>query len=85
MIDIKGKVTVPLSFKEIDRLDINRVIVSTDSLFGVFSVSGEIIVPVEYDQIRILDKDFLILTKSGEVHYLYLPQNRVIKPKDKNE
>ena len=85
MIDAKGKVTVPLSFKEIDRLDINRVIVSTDSLFGVFGVSGEIIVPVEYDQIRILDKDFLILTKSGEVHYLYLPQNRVIKPKDKNE
>lgn len=85
MIDPKGKMTVPVSFREIDRIDKGRVIVSTDSLFGVYNVNGEIIVPVEYEQIRILDKDFLLLTKSGEVHYLYLSQNKMIKPKKENE
>jgi hypothetical protein len=51
----------------------------------VYKVTGEEIVPVEYQQIRILNKELLLLTKSGEVNYLYLPENKIIVPKNTNE
>ena len=45
------------------------------------AVHGKVIVPVEYEQIRLIDKDFLILAKTGEIHYLYLPDNLILKLK----
>ena len=85
LIDSKGTVTVPLNFTEVKALDNERVIVSRGPNSGVYKVSGEEIVPVEYQQIRILNKELLLLTKSGEVNYLYLPENKIIVPKNTNE
>ena len=81
VIDPKGSVTLPISYTQIERLDKNRVIVSIGNKFGVYNMNGQEIVPVEYQQIRLLEKDFLLLTTSDEVNYLYLPQNKIIKPK----
>lgn len=85
LINPSGKVTVPFCFNEIQRLDKDRVIVTEGNDHGVYTVKGEEIVPTEYQQIRTLNKDFLILTKASEVHYLYLPENKIIKPKLENE
>lgn len=83
LINPQGIVTLPIIFNEINRIDKNRVMVGLKYLHGIYSVTGEVIVPIEYQQIRIIDKDFLILTKQDEVHYLYLPQNKIIKPNPK--
>lgn len=85
LINPQGVVTVPIEFNNINRLDKDRVIVTLKNQQGVYNVNGEKIVPVEYQQIHVVNKDFLILTKSEEVHYLYLPQNKIIKPTTRNE
>ncbi len=81
LINPQGVATVPILFNDINRIDKQMVTVNICDLQGVYSVKGEVIVPPEYQQIRLLNKDFLILTKADEVHYLYLPQNRILKPK----
>ena len=81
LINPQGVVTVPILFNDINRIDKQMVTVNLDGVQGVYSIKGEVIVPSEYQQIRLLNKDFLILTKADEVHYLYLPQNRILKPK----
>ncbi|MBI1838267.1 MAG: WG repeat-containing protein [Flavobacteriia bacterium] len=85
LIDVKGNITIPLNFTEIKQLDNDRIIVSRGPNFGVYKVTGEEIVPVEYQQIRIINKDLLLLSKSGEVHYLFIPENKLIIPKITNE
>jgi sporulation protein YlmC with PRC-barrel domain len=54
--------------------------VSNGSRYGIYTAKGEQIVPVNYQQIRAIDKDFLVLTNPNEVHYLYLPEKRIIQP-----
>ena len=85
MIDAKGNVTIPLNFTGIKPLDLDKVIVSRGPNFGVYKTNGKEIVPTEYQQIRIINKDLLLLVKSGEVNYLYLPENKIISPKVTNE
>jgi hypothetical protein len=81
LINPQGILTIPIIFNDINHIDKNLVTVTLDKNQGVYNVKGEVIVPPEYQQIRLLNKDFLILTKADEVHYLYLPQNRILKPK----
>ncbi len=81
LINPKDSITIPISFTDLKRLDKQLVLVNLNNNHGIYDVSGKVIVPVEYQQIRFLNKDFLILTKASEVHYLYLPENKIIKPK----
>ena len=81
LINPKDSITIPIAFTDIKRLDKQLVLVNLNNSHGVYDVTGKIIVPVEYEQIRLLNKEFLILTKASEVHYLYLPENKIIKPK----
>ena len=81
MIDTSGTVTIPISFKDINPISTDKMLVSINNLKGVYSLDGKVIVPVEYEQIRVIDKDFLILAKTGEIHYLYLPDNLILKLK----
>jgi hypothetical protein len=85
LIDMQGKVILEPVYSDIKRLDSQRLMVSLGPKHGVYSVKGEELVPVIYQQIRFFNKDFLILTDQGEVHYLYLPENRIISPKIANE
>ena len=79
-IDPKGKVVIPLSFTSVDRISKEFYLVSIGSKYGVYSNTGEMIVPLNYQQIRVSDKDFLVLTNQNELHYLYLPEKRIIQP-----
>jgi hypothetical protein len=85
LINPQGILSIPIVFNDISTVDKQRVTVTLGDYQGVYTVKGEVIVPTEYQQIRLLNKDFLILTKADEVHYLYLPQNRILKPKIGNE
>jgi hypothetical protein len=55
-------------------------LVSVGAKYGVYSSSGEVIVPLNYQQIRVMDKEILVLTNQNELHYLYLPEKRIIQP-----
>ena len=81
LLNPKDSLTIPISFTDIKRIDKQLVVVKLNNNHGVYDVTGKLIVPVEYQQIRLLNKEFLILTKASEVHYLYLPENKIIKPK----
>lgn len=85
LINPQNVPVIPLEFTSIHRIDKEHVIVSLKNLQGVYTVYGDKIVPIEYQQIHLVNKEFLLLTKGEEVHYLYLPQNRIIKPKIGNE
>lgn len=80
VIDSKRKEIIPLNFTSIDRLTKDMFLVSNGSKYGVYSTKGEQLVPLNYQQIRLIEKDFLLLTSHNEVHYLYLPEKRIIQP-----
>jgi hypothetical protein len=80
VIDSKGNSIIPISFASIERLTKDLFIVSNGSKDGIYSSKGEILVPLNYQQIRMIDKDLFLLTSNNEVHYLYLPEKRIIQP-----
>jgi hypothetical protein len=47
---------------------------------GIYSLKGEVLVPVVYNDIRVIDKDFIALKMEDDLHYLYLVENKIIKP-----
>lgn len=79
-VNAKGQVVIPLQHTEVKRLDKTHYLVSIGAKYGVYSDKGALLVPLEYGQIRKIQDDFLLLSKGDEVHYLYLPENRLIKP-----
>lgn len=81
VIDPKGKIIIPLSYTSVYRLNDELFMVSNGSRLGVYSTKGEMLIPAEYQQIMQVDKDLLLLTNNSEVHYLYLPEKRIIEPK----
>ncbi len=85
VIDVKGKVVIPISYTSIDRITKDFFLVSNGAQFGVFTSKGELVVPLEYQQIRVIDKDLLVLINSNEVHYLYVPEKRIIQSTIKGE
>jgi hypothetical protein len=38
------------------------------------------LVPLEYTQITRVDNEILILSFGKEIHYFYIPEERIIKP-----
>jgi hypothetical protein len=82
---VKGKVVIPISYTSIDRLTKELFLVSNGAQFGVFTNKGEMVIPLDYQQIRVIDKDLLVLINSNEVHYLYVPEKRIIQSSVKGE
>lgn len=85
VIDPKKNEIIPLVFTSVDRLTKDLFLVSNGAKYGVYSSKGEQLVPLDYQQIRLIDKDFLLMTSHNEVHYLYLPEKRIIQPNKAGE
>ncbi len=80
MINGKGEWVIPNKFSHIERLENGYFLTSDGAKLGVYSPKGKELVPAKYQQIRILDADFILLSSPGEIHYLYLPEERIVKP-----
>jgi hypothetical protein len=80
LINAKKEIIIPIEFTSVSKLSKDLFIVSNGSKFGVYSSTGEVLVPIGYQQIMLIDSDFLLLTNTNELHYLYLPEKRIIKP-----
>ena len=48
---------------------------------GLYTPKGEKITENTYQIIKILDEDFILLSSPGQVHYYYIPEMKLIKPK----
>lgn len=81
MINVKGEWIIPNKFSNIERLENGYYLTSNGAFLGVYSPKGKELVPNKYQQVRILDDEFILLSNPGEIHYLYLPEGRIITPK----
>ena len=52
VIDVNGKVVVPLEYDYVGRMSEDVIIVTRDGLYGCFDKTGKMIVPIERDEIR---------------------------------
>jgi hypothetical protein len=80
VIDAKGVEIIPISFQSVVRLGKKMFHVSMGEKNGIYTLKGEVLVPVIYSDIRIVDKDFIALKLVDDLHYLYLVENKIIKP-----
>jgi hypothetical protein len=76
---VTNREIIPIQFELIERIDLARLLVKKAGKMGVFSSDGKIIVPLEYNDIRQLKNDFLVLIKNNEIEYLYLPENKLLR------
>jgi hypothetical protein len=85
VINEKAKWIIPAIFTSISLIADNFYLVSNGAKFGLYSLSGEQLIPLEYDQIRVLNKDLLILNKDQVVEYYNLMDHRLIRNSSNDE
>ena len=69
-----------MNFKAISRLNKELLLVYDGTKYGVLTSKGDTVLAVVYEDIRLMDKEFLVMTINQEVQYLYLPEKRIIQP-----
>lgn len=79
-INAKGEIVIPIEHTTIKVLDDSHFIVSLGAFYGIYTNKGKLVVPLEYSNIRKVQDDFYILSKGTELHYFYVPENKLIKP-----
>jgi TolA-binding protein len=79
-INAKGETVIPIEHTTIKALDESHFLVSLGAFYGIYTNKGKLVVPLEYANIRKVQDDFYILTKGTELHYFYVPENKLIKP-----
>jgi len=85
VISSKGEAIVPFVFGSVNRFADNYYMVTTGSKFGMFDRSGKMQIPLDYTQINRVDNEILILSMGEEIHYFYIPEERIIKPIEVHE
>ncbi|MNJ90786.1 KWG Leptospira [compost metagenome] len=79
-VNAKGETVIPVEHTTIKPLDESHFIVSLGAFYGIYTNKGKLVVPMEYINVRKVQDDFYILTKGTELHYFYVPENKLIKP-----
>jgi hypothetical protein len=51
-----------------------------DGLFGIYKMNGQLVVPNEYQQIRKIQPNLLLMSKGNELHYFQLETQTIIQP-----
>lgn len=85
VINEKAKWIIPAIFTNIKLIADNYYLVSNGDKYGLYALSGDQLIPLEYKQIRLLTKDLLVLTNDDQLHYYYLLDHKLIKPSKENE
>lgn len=79
-INAKGEIVIPIEHTTIKPLDESHFLVSLGAFYGIYTNKGKLVIPLEYSNIRKVQDDFYILTKGTELHYFFVPENKLIKP-----
>lgn len=81
VIDNQSNFVIVPQYEDIKRIDSKNFQVFNGTKYGIFSTKGQQLTPVNYDQIRPFQQDFLLLTNEEAVHYFHLPSETLIIPK----
>lgn len=81
VIDLSGNVVVPFSFNEIESMSGDLFTVTQNKKVGIYS-NEKLIIPVQYDQIGVFDKDFLFLSKAGQLMYYNISEGSLVQLKE---
>jgi hypothetical protein len=82
VIDSQGNTIVPFSFSEVESIGNDLFLVKQNEKVGVYK-NEKLIIPVQYDQIGVFDKDFLFLSKEGRLLYYNISNGELIELTDK--
>ena len=80
VIDENGNTIIPFEFSLISRYDdVYKVSCSDTQLYGLYSLTGETILPCEYDNVIVGDTlDYIAVCKNGEWYYINSRNERVL-------
>jgi hypothetical protein len=79
VINEKAKWIIPAIFTSVSLIADNFYLVSNGAKYGLYSLSGEQLLTLEYDQIRMLSRDLLVLTNGKKISYYNLMDHKLIQ------
>jgi hypothetical protein len=53
--------------------------------YGLYSLAGDQLIPLEYDQIRSISNNLLVLNKGDDFYYYHLLEHKLISQSTENE
>jgi hypothetical protein len=79
VINDKAKWIIPAVYKIIKAVNVEMFIVSDGEKFGLMNSKGDIVLEMIYSQIRLLNKDLLLLNLNDDVKYFHLIDSKIIQ------
>lgn len=79
VINDKAKWIIPAVYKIIKAVNEEMFIVSDGEKFGLMNSNGDIILEMIYSQIRLLNKDLLLLNLNDDLKYFHLIDLKIIQ------
>ena len=80
IITSKGQTLFPIQFTSLSKLTEQLYVTEKDGLFGIYKMNGQLVVPNEYQQIRKIQPNLLLMSKGNELHYFQLETQTIIQP-----
>ncbi len=85
VINEKAKWIIPTIFTSVKLIAENFYLVYNGASYGLYSLSGDQLIPLEYDQIRPISNDLLVLNKGDKIYYYHLLDHKLISQATENE
>ena len=85
VINEKAKWIIPTIFTSVKLIAENFYMVYNGANYGLYSLSGDQLIPLEYDQIRTISNDLLVLNKGDKIYYYHLLDHKLISQATENE
>jgi hypothetical protein len=85
VINEKAKWIIPTIFTSVKLIAENYYMVYNGANYGLYSLSGDQLIPLTYDQIRVISNDLLVLNKGDKIYYYHLLEHKLISQATENE
>lgn len=85
VINEKAKWIIPTIFTSVKLIADNYYLVYNGAKYGLYSITGDLLIPLEYDQIRAISNDLLVLNKGDNFYYYHLLEHKLISQSSQNE
>jgi hypothetical protein len=79
----QGEFVIPAEFDEIKQFEQDYFLVSINEKWGLISSNGNVIVTPNYDYIKLIDEDLMVMSNLSEVHYYFIKTQQIVVPQVK--
>lgn len=80
ILDVSGKVVVPMEYDYVGRMSEDMIVVCKDGKFGCFDKDGSLVVPLEYDEIREYAGGMARISYKGKFGFIDKKGEMVVAP-----